>query len=402
MTSFLLIALALPASPTAAWPWPYDWTRFPAAWFGANATQWESPEQIAAIGRYALAILGWQHLAAEDNMTAVIGPQLTQAAILKDAHPTLPVFVYTSFGWAFGMNAAVWPLMADPAYKDFFLQSTGGSFEYSRTNCYQMHTSDKHCVGYFWNFANATARDYFVSHVVAPLALSPSIDGVFFDAFNYAYDIPEVKPWGKPVLNVPNCSTPAAPGAPPGWGGCEALLNGTLDVARRSAALLNARGMVPIYANPGSFARPAKAHIWMDEARLVRALDGLEWYTVRPREDLVRPRWRATFTRDAPARSTTRASAATQPSPTRRTGCATCLKRRGAGCRPSCTRTTTRPMRTPRRTWPPSCSRAPSSGTFSAPPAGGTIPSDGASCSTPPPSAASPWAHQSPSAGVPS
>lgn len=49
----------------------YDWSRFPAAWFGANATHWESPEQIAEIGRYALAILGWQHLAGEDNMTAV-------------------------------------------------------------------------------------------------------------------------------------------------------------------------------------------------------------------------------------------------------------------------------------------------------------------------------------------
>ena len=58
--------------------------------------------------------------------------------------------------------------------------------------CLQEHTSDKHCVGWFWNFANASARDYFVSHLVAPLAEAPSIDGVFFDAVNYGYDIPEV------------------------------------------------------------------------------------------------------------------------------------------------------------------------------------------------------------------
>ena len=81
MIAIVLVAL-LPSC--AAYPWTYDWERFPAAWFGANATHWESPSQIAAIGKYALAILGWQHLAGSDNMTAVVYPQLAQAAILKD------------------------------------------------------------------------------------------------------------------------------------------------------------------------------------------------------------------------------------------------------------------------------------------------------------------------------
>ena len=112
-----LLMTALAASPLlTTTPWLYDWSRFPAAWFGANATEWESPDQIAEIGRYALAILGWQHLAADDNMTAVIYPQLAQAAIIKGAHPQLPVLAYTSFGWAFGMNAAVWPIMNDKRY----------------------------------------------------------------------------------------------------------------------------------------------------------------------------------------------------------------------------------------------------------------------------------------------
>jgi len=232
------------AASTSAWPWPYDWSRFPAAWFGSNATHWESPDQIAEIGKYAMAILGWQHLGLTDNMTAVVYPQLTQMAIIKDAHPSLPVFVYCSLGWAFGMNAAVWPLMAEPRYKGFFLQSSGGSLEFSRTNCQQEHTNDKHCVGWFWDFANASARDYFVAHLVAPLADAPSIDGVFFDAVNYGYAIPEVRPWGKPVLNVPNCSTAEAEGGAVRWDGCEALLNGTLDVLRRSTQLLNSRGKV--------------------------------------------------------------------------------------------------------------------------------------------------------------
>ena len=71
---------------------------------------------------------------------------------------------------------------------------------------------------------------------------------------NYGYEIPEVRPWGKPVLNVPNCSTPAAGGSGGvDWSGCEALLHGTLDVARRATQLLNARGKVP----PPRHAKPA-------------------------------------------------------------------------------------------------------------------------------------------------
>ena len=62
--------------------------------------------------------------------------------------------------------------------------------------------------------------------------------GVFFDAVNYGYDIPEVKPWGKTVINVPDC------GLNDTWSGCEILVNGTLDVLRRSAMLLNRFGKV--------------------------------------------------------------------------------------------------------------------------------------------------------------
>ena len=60
----------------------------------------------------------------------------------------------------------------------------------------------------------------------------------------------EVRPWGMPVLNVPNCSTPVAQGGAVGWGGCEALLNGTLDVLRRTTQLLNSRGKVRHLVTP--------------------------------------------------------------------------------------------------------------------------------------------------------
>ncbi|EOD11145.1 hypothetical protein EMIHUDRAFT_452510 [Emiliania huxleyi CCMP1516] len=283
----------LPTPPAAGVFGAYNWSRFPAAWFGANGTEWESAAQLEEIGRYSLAILGWQHLATSTDMTAVIYPQLAQAALLKDRHPALPVLVYASFGWAFGMNAAVWPLMHKPEYEGFFLLSTDGKPEFSRTNCQQMRSASPHCVGWFWNFANSSARDYYVEHIVLPLALSPTIDGVFFDAFNYGYDIPEVRPWGRRVVNVPNCSTVPASGGAAVWSGCEALLDGTLDVARRSARLLNARGKAPMFANVGSFARPARQRIWLNESRLLEALRGARYSVyyesfrgdVAPRDD---------------------------------------------------------------------------------------------------------------------
>ena len=67
------------------------------------------------------------------------------------------------------------------------------------------------------------------------------------------------------MLNVPNCSTAEARGGAVRWDGCEALLNGTLDVLRRSTQLLNSRGKVPLLANPASFARPPGQKIWLDE-----------------------------------------------------------------------------------------------------------------------------------------
>jgi hypothetical protein len=61
-------------------------------------------------------------------------------------------------------------------YSSFFLQSTDGP-EYSRTNCQQMDSHNPRCIGWFWNFANASARNYYVEKVVMPLAVATTIDG---------------------------------------------------------------------------------------------------------------------------------------------------------------------------------------------------------------------------------
>ena len=70
----LQLLLLLPAT-LGAFPFPYDWSKFPAAWFGANATHFESTAQLDFIGKFSLAIFGWQHLITATNWTASVYSQ---------------------------------------------------------------------------------------------------------------------------------------------------------------------------------------------------------------------------------------------------------------------------------------------------------------------------------------
>jgi hypothetical protein len=40
-----------------------------------------------------------------------------------------------------------------------------------------MDSQNPRCIGWFWNFANTSARDYYVEKVVLPLATATTIDG---------------------------------------------------------------------------------------------------------------------------------------------------------------------------------------------------------------------------------
>ena len=115
--TFCQHAVAAPVPATlaagASFPFAYNWSKFPSAWFAANATNWEDEAQLEEIGKYSMAILGWQHLDTETQWTAVVYSQLTQAAIIKSRHPNIPVFVYCGYGFAFGLNAGTFPVMQD-------------------------------------------------------------------------------------------------------------------------------------------------------------------------------------------------------------------------------------------------------------------------------------------------
>ena len=111
----------------AAFPFPYNWSKFPTAWFAANATDWESEAQLAEIGKYSMAILGWQHLAATTHWEAIVYTQIEQAAIIKKAHPGMPVFVYSGFGFAAGFNNGTWPAL-NSVLKDPKVRTATSSF----------------------------------------------------------------------------------------------------------------------------------------------------------------------------------------------------------------------------------------------------------------------------------
>jgi hypothetical protein len=121
-------------------------------------------------------------------------------------------------------------------------------------------------------------RDFYIDQIIGPLAAAKDVDGVFFDCFNFAYDMPS--PWNRKATNIQNCTHDQ------GGPGCSVLLDGTVDLAARTAKALNAAGKVPMFSNPASFAngdptghspKNKPAPIWLNESKLVAALSGSVW-----------------------------------------------------------------------------------------------------------------------------
>ena len=121
-------------------------------------------------------------------------------------------------------------------------------------------------------------RDFYIDKIIKPLAASPHIDGVFFDCFNFAYDLPN--PWNRNAINIKNCTHGA------GGPGCNVLLDGAVELAARAAKALNAGGKVPMFSNPATFQngdptgkspKNKPQPIWLNESKLVAALEGTTW-----------------------------------------------------------------------------------------------------------------------------
>ena len=242
--------------PPPAWAWG-GWDRFPALWFGANATPpgFENAAQAAGDARYPVAIFGHQAGHGEcavhggcgcrsntqwhEERTLAKNAAIVKAAAGEGRAPPR-VFVYrhpvVTQSW-YGLVDAVQcngpasrpaddgPCALNPAYEGFWLRcpeqdgGAGAVLEHSQHYCGQL----------WYDFRNASAADYFINTIMAEVAAEPDVDGVFFDTFDrFLTD-------NRACDTAQHCAalTPAV---------YSELFAATVAVLRRSAALLRAHG----------------------------------------------------------------------------------------------------------------------------------------------------------------
>ena len=137
---------------------------------------------MAQIGRYQLALFGWQTMLVADNFTDELRDIVQQARMVKQAQPQLPVVVYIDNLRAEPFYASVLRIMHDPQYRDFFLRDQAG-FIPATTYCRQMQrpATAPYCLSYYWNWFNDSAIDYYLHSVVQPIVAQSGFDGIFFD-----------------------------------------------------------------------------------------------------------------------------------------------------------------------------------------------------------------------------
>ncbi len=189
--------------------WPYNWSTFPAIWFGANVSGMER-DVAARLGNYSLLLLGWQDLQTFTNYTELLTAQARQLRQFKDELPDTPTFLYLPVAGVEPYNGE-WsrhlfaPLAAaargSPAppppppsslprpshvYADCLFTGGGGQLFGPSTNhkC-AGGVEFPACATTAFNFFNETCRDYFFDKVVGEDLMGrdrSAFDGVFFDA----------------------------------------------------------------------------------------------------------------------------------------------------------------------------------------------------------------------------
>ena len=240
-------------------PWNYNWSRFPAAWYGANQTGFENADQIEFIGKHSFVFFGWQHMQLTCAYTDLLTVQVEQARRLKAAYPHMPTFIYLPIVDAqpyyaterclFDLGAAatsssrdrqrsVPPQYPPPSerFRDFlFLDAAGGlSPNTTHYKCVPQHI-ERECTCAQWNFFNGSARDYFIESVVRNLTQTDNqaFDGVFYDAATAFLR----RDWaGTAVANVPT-PTPSE----------DAVMEIVIDVLNRTIETSNTNGKYPMF-----------------------------------------------------------------------------------------------------------------------------------------------------------
>ena len=185
----LLAALCVCASAAFVPPWTYDgFDRFPALWFGANASGLDNSSQLALVARHSLAGYGWQqgvnrtdyrHGETSLAQAAVhLADFVTESGQTANATPT-KTFVYRHFQMSWAVFDITRAANANAANAAMFLRSNDNTGVQCGQPDAAHNTSSPLLVYLPLNESGAT--DFWVNEVVAEVALESSVDACFFD-----------------------------------------------------------------------------------------------------------------------------------------------------------------------------------------------------------------------------
>ena len=210
-----------PAGPPTA--------EFPSFWFGENADAMDNATELALVGKFSLAIYGWQHALGVAPKGRQEGQKLSaQCAALKATGSRARCAVYRQ-GWLAMSNYDEQRVVLDAK-----ASATAGWWLTDDTGAPDGHSGTPSGVpvsSTFWNFANASAAEYYQQKVVRPLTQDLNINGVFFD------DMPGA--CCNSEHNLPSHYTKHE---------ALAICDATLANFRAVAQILNAGGKLPIFS----------------------------------------------------------------------------------------------------------------------------------------------------------
>ena len=184
------LAAATPSSRLEP-PWASPIPAFPSSWFGANMKSFEfdDPKELAVLQKYKQVFASWPELVLSTNFTNSTLVSVEMATKLKELIPDASVFAYNSQWVAAKFYPEARALMEDPQYSDFFVKDANGTIMEYTGYCSQVRVSQDdypNCIGYYWNWCNETAVDFYLNKVLRPQIADASgkpynYDGLFLD-----------------------------------------------------------------------------------------------------------------------------------------------------------------------------------------------------------------------------
>ena len=198
--------------------WVFSSTNFPSVWFGANASGPETTAQHLIETRYRSVYFGWQQSNSATGCKHEEQALLSQLSAVRQLSPRVSTIAYASnaasalrfYDWQAGV-------MSNASMSGYFLPDPKP--EQTMLGC-----SNPQSDAVTWDWRNASARDFFVDHVIASWAEEEYVDAVFVDE-------------GDAV----QCRWTQYPGLT-SLSEVYRYTNGSAEVYRRAAAVLAAKG----------------------------------------------------------------------------------------------------------------------------------------------------------------